>query len=316
MNIKTNTLVVLSLFGFLSLTSAESVAPPEGRQVSPTGIKHSILVCGGLTAIFDEESRIVWQVPGHSRDGMVLPNGNVLVSIRKEAVEYKKGTDTVVWSYRLDKRNRELGTVNRLPNGNTLVVERGALPRLLEIDPDGAIAVDVPLLPDTDDNHMQTRMARKRPNGNYLVPHLLAYKVKEYKPDGTVVREIKTDLERFGGRNPRNMPFTAILLPNGNILANLTNGEKSAEFDPDGNVVWHIDNSHVDGRFKDPCGGQRLPNGNTVFANYGERRHDKVKVFEVNREKEVVWEFFHPKVNAHEIHILTTNGKPVTPIMR
>ncbi len=27
---------------------------------------------------------------------------------------------------------------------------------------------------------MQTRMARKLPNGNYLVPHLLAFKVKEY----------------------------------------------------------------------------------------------------------------------------------------
>ena len=30
-------------------------------------------------------------------------------------------------------------------------------------------------------------MARKLPNGNYLVPHLLAFKVKEYTPEGKVV---------------------------------------------------------------------------------------------------------------------------------
>ncbi len=309
------------LFSVFSLAisvgySAEPKSIENARQVSDSGIKHSLLVCGKFTAIFDEEGKIVWQVPGYARDGMVLPNGNVLVSIEGQAREYKKGTSEIVWSYRLDERNKELGTVNRLPNGNTLVVERGPLPRLLEIDPSGEIAVEVPVLPETDNDHMQTRMARKLPNGNYLVPHLLAYKVKEYQPDGTVVREIKTDLEQFGGRDPRNMPFTAILLPDGNVLVNLTNGNKTAEFDAGGNVAWFCDNTHVDGRFSDPCGGQRLANGHTVVASYGQKAPDKVKVFEVTRDRKVVWEFFHPSVKAHEIHILTTNGEPVNPALR
>ena len=91
----------------------------------------------------------------------------------------------------LSNENKELGTAVRLPNGNTLVVERGDKPRLLEITPKGEIAVEVPLEPDSSNAHMQTRMARKLPNGNYLVPHLLGFAVKEYDAKGKIVRTIR-----------------------------------------------------------------------------------------------------------------------------
>ena len=147
---------------------------------------------------------------------------------------------TVVWQYKLAHGNKELGTAQRLPNGNTLVVERGPKPQLLEVDKDGKIVVTVPLKPDTNNAHMQTRMARKLPNGNYIAPHLLGFVIKEYKPDGTVVRAIKTDLEELGGRKAKNWPFTAILMPNGNILANLTNGEKIKVDTRDGRFVGRV----------------------------------------------------------------------------
>ena len=156
---------------------------------------------------------------------------------------------------------------------------------------------------------MQTRMARKLANGNYLVPHLLAFKVKEYQPDGAVVKVFKTDLEELGGREAKNWPFTAIRLENGNTLVNLTNGNKTVEFDRDGKVVWKVSNKDVDGRFADPCGGQRLANGNTIICSYGQKDPKKVKLFEVTPDKTVVWEFFHPKVRAHQVHVLTTNGE-------
>lgn len=306
---------VIILFLFLSPLLQFTIWA-EGRQVSTEGIRHSFLVSGKFTALINEESKVVWKAPGYARDGMVLQNGNVLVSIANEAREYKKGTTEMVWSYKIDPRNKELGTVNRLSDGNTLVVERGPLPRLLEINQAGKIAVEIPLKPETDNGHMQTRMARKLPNGNYIVPHLLAFKVKEYAPNGKVLREIKTDLEQLGGREARNWPFTAILLPNKNILVNLTNGDKTVEFDPDGKVAWRCDNSHTEGRFRDPCGGQRLTNGNTVICSYGQRTADKAKIFEVTKSKKVVWEYIDPKVSAHEVHILTTNGKPVEPTLR
>tara|TARA_R110002096_G_scaffold163992_4_gene331642 strand:+ start:2599 stop:3576 length:978 start_codon:yes stop_codon:yes gene_type:complete len=282
-----------------------------GKQISESGIRHSFLICGKPTVIVSEENEIVWRTEGAARDGFVLENGNVLVSIGGKNVAKEITRDgEVVWSYQLSKANKELGSVARLPNGNTLVVERGTKPQLVEVTPEGTIAVAVPLQPETANGHMQTRMARKLPNGNYLVPHLLAFAVKEYAPDGTVVKIFKTDLEELGGREAENWPFTAIRLDNGNTLVNLTHGNKTVEFDADGKVAWRVDNADVGGRFADPCGGQRLANGNTVICSYGQRKPDMAKLFEVNRDKKVVWEYLNPAVKAHEVHVLTTNGEP------
>lgn len=290
--------------------AAESkpTAQPYGRQQSATGIKHSFIIAGNPTVLVGEDGLVKWQVPGKARDAFGLPNGNILATINNRAQEFTR-EGKVVWSYQLGGGNKELGTAVRLSNGNTLVVERGVKPRLLEITPSGKVAVEVPLQPETDNAHMQTRMARKLPNGNYLVPHLLAFKIKEYQADGTVVREINTDLPELGGREQRNWPFTAIRLKNGNTLVNLTNGNKTAEFDKDGKVVWKLTNDDVGGRLADPCGGQRLANGNTIICSYGQKDPKKVKILEVTPDKKVVWEFFHPKVRAHEVHVLTTNGQ-------
>ncbi len=311
-------IVVAALAVWGSGTGARAAdAPPAIRQESPTGIRHSFLVTGTTTsAIFDEDSKVVWEVPGFSRDGYVLENGNILISTGKDALEYRKGTTDIVWSYHLAEPNSELGTVQRLANGDTMLVELGTAPRIREIGPDGAIHAEVKLQPETDNAHMQTRMARKRANGNYLVPHLLAFKIKEYTPKGDIVREISTDLPEFGGRTVDNWPFTVIELENGNIIANLTHGDKTAEFSPDGKVVWWCSNNDVPGQFSDPCGGQRLPNGNMVIGAYGQKDPNKTKIFEVTRDKKVVWEFFHPEIHAHELHVITTNGEKVSPVMR
>ncbi|MEM1443029.1 MAG: hypothetical protein AAGF67_11850, partial [Verrucomicrobiota bacterium] len=205
---------------------------------------------------------------------------------------------------------KELGTAVRLENGNTLVVERGKTPQLLEVTSAGEVAVAVPLQPETDNAHMQTRMARKLPNGNYLVPHLLAFAVKEYQPDGELVNMFRTDLEELGGKEKRNWPFTAIRLESGNTLVTLTNGNKVVEFDESGVVVWKMTNADVGGRFTDPCGAQRLANGNTIICSYGQKDPGKPKIFEITREGDVVWEFFHPTARAHEVHVISTNGKP------
>lgn len=308
-------LILLAALAVASPRYAEDPAPV--RQESASGIRHSLLLTGSTgTYLYGEDSTLLWELAGYSRDGYVLENGNVLVSVDNSAREYKQGTQEVVWSYALDPGNKELGTVFRLDSGDTLVVERGAKPRILEVAPDGSVTTEVPLQPDTDNDHMQTRMARKQANGNYLVPHLLAFMVKEYTPEGKVVRTIPTDLPLFGGRGEDSWPFTAIRLPNGNIHVNLTHGNRVAEFGPDNEVVWYVDNSMVGDRLSDPCGGQRLPNNNMVICSYAQQDPAKPKIFEITRDKDVVWEFFHPTARAHEVHIITTNGEKVTPVMR
>lgn len=300
-----HSLAFLFLLG--NLTAADP--KPFGEQRSASGVKHSFLLCGKYTVIVGEDGLAQWESQGGSRDGFVLPGGNVLFSQGNRAREVTR-ENKEVWSYAISEGNKELGTVARLESGNTLVVERGVRPQLLEIAPDGTVAVSVPLQPETDNAHMQTRKARKLANGNYLVPHLLAFAVKEYAPDGSIVRTFRTDLEELGGRKAEVWPFTAIRLENGNTLVTLTHGNRVVEFDPAGKVVWLIDNAKVGGRLADPCGAQRLANGNTVICSYGQRDPLKPKLFEVTREGEVVWEFFHPDASAHEVHVITTNATP------
>ncbi len=271
-------------------------------------IQHSFFVAGPtFTGIIDEDGTEIWDANKKgARDGYVLANGNVLIAWGDEVKEFQSDK-TVVFHYLKSELNQEIGTVARLENGNTLITELGGKPRLLEVNAEGKILVEVLLQPETENAHMQTRMARKLANGNYLVPHLLAFKVKEYNPQGEVVQEIKTDLDALGGRAAENWPFTAIRLENGNTLVNLTHGNKTVEFDADGNVVWKISNDDfAEKPFADPCGAQRLPNGNTVIASYAAQQG--IKLFEVNRDKKMVWNYSGPH-RVHHFQILTTNGK-------
>jgi len=273
-------------------------------------IKHSFFVAGpSFTGIIDEAGQEAWNSGrAGARDGYVLENGNVLIAWGNEVKEFTREHE-IVFHYVKSAENKEIGTVQRLPNGNTLITELGGKPRLLEVTSEGEIAIDCPLKPETNNAHMQTRMARKLKSGNYLVPHLLAFKVKEYAPDGRVIKEFPTDLPELGGRSAENWPFTAIRLANGNTLVNLTHGNKTVEMDPEGKVIWKISNEDFEhNTFADPCGAQRLPNGNTVIASYAAKKG--IKLFEVTPEKQITWSYSGPH-RVHHFQILTTNGTPL-----
>ena len=285
------------VLGLCSMAIADEKSP----------IHHSYLVMGGKTAIIDEEGATGWEYKPGSRDGFVLPNGNILLAY-SDRVEEVTREKQIVFTYARSNENREISTAQRLYNGNTLITELGTHPKLLEVNSKGDILVDVPLQPETDNAHMQTRMARQLRNGNYLVPHLLAFAIKEYSPDGKIISILRTDLEELGGRAAENWPFTAIRLDNGNTVASLTHGNKVVEFDPRGAIVWKITNDEVNGLFKDPCGSQRLANGNTVIGSHG--ANNGISMIEVTHDKKIVWSSDHPlAVGVHHFQILTTNGK-------
>jgi hypothetical protein len=274
-----------------------------------TSITHSVFIAGpDFTGILDESGQVEWDVNRPAaRDGYVLPDGNMLICWSDRVIEYNRAKE-IMFEYHKSDSSNELGTAVRLKNGNTLITESGLQPRLLEVDKLGNIEVEVPLQPETDNIHMQTRMARKLANGNYLVPHLLAFSVKEYNPEGRVLQTFKTDLPELGGREAENWPFTAIRLANGNTLITLTHGNKIIEVDSEGSVVWEMGNNDIQGQvFQDPCGAQRLPNGNTVIASYGAK--DGIKLFEVTPDKDMVWNY-SGDFRVHHFQILTTNGKP------
>lgn len=273
-------------------------------------ITHSFFIAGPqFTGIIGEKGEEIWNSgKAGARDGYVLPDGNILICWSDEVKEFNKNRE-VIFTYIRKTEEIELSAVARLENGNTMIVESGKAPQIVETDNAGNIVAAIPIQPESDNTHMQTRMARKLKNGNYLVPHLLAFAVKEYDTKGNVVNVFKTDLPALGGRQEENWPFTAIRLANGNTLTTLTHGNKIIEYNSVGNIVWKVTNEDIAEKpFQDPCGAQRLPNGNTVIASYG-AKPGTIKLFEVTRDKKIVWTY--SGYNVHHFQVLTTNGKPV-----
>ncbi len=100
-----------------------------------------------------------------------------------------------------------------------------------------------------------------------------------------------------------------------------TNGNRVVDFDREGKIVWQLTNEDLPGPWlQDPCGGQVLPNGNVVIACYAGGRKDvnAPKLFEVNRDKKVVWKYTDgQKVGIHHFQILDTNGEKLdTPALK
>jgi hypothetical protein len=291
----------LSADFLVALWALAASAPGNAGEIT-----HSFLATGAETYIRSGDGQTVWRYPHSTRDGWVLPNGNVLLAISK-GDEYPGGA--VLELTREGKRvfefkgaQSEVNTTQALTNGNIMLTEAGEKPRLLEVDRQGGIVVEVPLSCQTTNHHMQSRMARKLANGNYLVPQLLDKVVREYTAAGKIVWDVKTP----------NWPFTAIRLANGNTLIDCTYGHQVIEVDPAGKTVWELSNKDLPKPFiKDACGGQRLPNGNTVITSYGIGA-DQTKLLEVTPDKKVVWTYSDPGKNGiHHFQILDTNDKPL-----
>ena len=279
-------------------------------------VRHSFLGVGkaNRVVIVNEENEVTWKLDLPASDGWVLPNGNILLALygtpefpNGGIVEVDRETKEFVLQFK--GQQKETSTVVVLPNKNYLLTELGPEPRAVEINRDGNVVASTPLQCQKQNFHMQTRMLRVLPSGNFLAPHLLDFAVKEYVPQsGKVVNVFPTD-DR--GREKRDWPFAAIRLENGNTLIGCTNGNRIIEIDSKGSIVWSVDNQDLgQNLFDDACGVQRLPNGNTVVTSY-HAAGDKVKLFEVTRDKQVVWTYNGQNAGFHHFQILTTNGKPV-----
>ncbi len=299
--------VGLGCLALLMTGAVRAQEPPLAQQESATGIRHAVLATGAETFILDSEGKTVWTYPHSTRDGWMLPNGNLLLDV-SASTEYPHGAIVEVdragktlFEYR--GTQSEVDCVQPLPGGHILLTESGAKPRLMEIDRKGKVCVEFPLKCQLGNPHMQTRMARKLPNGHYLVPHLLDNVVREYNAKGDVVWEAQT----------KDWPFTAIRLPNGHTLLNCTRGNDSIEVDKAGKEVWRLSNDDLPGApIHDACGAARLPNGDTVIESYGAGDPNAIKLFEVTPDKKIVWTLktFRPH-GIHEFQILDADLKPL-----
>lgn len=258
--------------------------------------------------------KIEWEYPnaGVCNDAWLLANGNVLFASKSDGVRLvvpdlkSRRGGKIVWHYRAP-RGCEVHGCQPLPDGKALVARCGKPPKLIELDSAGKVVKEIALKSKSRNAHGQMRQARKTPKGTYLVTMLSEHAVHEVDAAGKVVRTIKV---------PGN-PFAAIALPNGNVLIACGDGRKLIEVDPTGKVVWQIGENDLPGQpLRFVAGLHRLPNGNTVVANWG--GHGKIgtqpHLFEVTRDKKVVWQVFDNKQfkTLSSVHILDDKTDPAT----
>lgn len=290
------------LLATLSLAAADQ---PAGR---------SFLMLGGLTQIVDTSGKVSWKYPAATRDGHVLPNGNLLLTLSKNkaypggaVVEVTRDLK-VVWEYK--GTQSEVNTGVLLENGNILLTEAGDKPRLLEVARDGSIKVEIPLGCQVTNHHLQSRMARKLPNGHYLVPQDKT--VREYDATGKVVWERKSPESAADNRS-----FCCLRNAAGHTLISLTVGNHIIEVDEAGKVVWELRDGDLPGvQVNRATALSWLPNGNIVFSNYAARA-PQPKLVEITREKKIVWTYSDASnQGVHEFQLLDEAGKPLPRVLR
>lgn len=278
---------------------------------------HSFIAFGGGTYRIDEAGKKSWTYAHPTRDGYQLADGTIVVTLSK-GKKYKGGAvvsispdgkESLIWK----GTQSEVNAAHPTESGTFVITEAGENPRLLEVDSSGKVLVEFPLQCQKKNYHLQTRMARKLNDGTYLVPHLLDFAVKNYDASGNVLSSIDTTVPGDRERKIHTWPFTAIRHGDGQTLVCCTNGSRVVDFDDEGKIVWQLTNDDLPGPWlQDPCGGQVLPNGNVVIACYAGGRKDPQapKLFEVNRDKRVVWTYSDgQKIGIHHFQMITTNGK-------
>jgi len=283
-------------------------------HAAETPTKHAFLMLGGATQILDADGKVTWKYPAETRDGCILPNGNILLALQKSeaypggaVVEVTRDLK-VVFAYK--GTQAEVNTAQRLPDGRTLLTEAGDKPRLLEVDAAGQIKVEIPLQCSAKNPHLQSRMARKLADGHYLVPQDRL--VRELDATGKVVWEYQAPASKLDNRT-----FCALRNAAGHTLISLTIGNQIVEVDGAGKVVWELKQGELtDAPLTRTTALTWLPNGNIVFSNY-DARAPRPKLIEITRDKKVVWTYVDgTKFGVHEFQLLDAEGKPLAEALR
>jgi outer membrane protein assembly factor BamB len=288
----------------LALAAVAAADPPAYRVLAQDK---------GHVALVGKDGKVEWEVECkyNSHDIHLLPNGNLLLHTGPATVTEMTPAKEVVWRYEAKPAGKNTGRVEvhsfqRLPDGTTMVAESGNR-RIVEVDKDGRVVREVRLRVSRPDAHRDTRMVRKLGNGNYLVCHEGDGLVREYDPTGKTVWEYTLDL---GGRkeSPGHGPeghgtsvYGAIRLPNGNTVIAGGNNNRVLEVDSTGLVVWTLDQKELPGiTLAWVTTLHALPNGNLIVGNC-HAGPDQPQLFEVTRDKKVVWAFRNHQVFGNSL---------------
>ena len=254
--------------------------------------------------IFANDGSIQWEYPAEmSRDVWRLPNGNVLFCYHDQYNSSRHDNPSGAMEVTPEKRvvfhfktTGQVWSCQRLAEGHTLV-GAASQGKLLIVDSHGQIAKSIQLR--NAPGHSCLRNARQLANGNFLVAEESAHAVREYSPEGNLAREIPVQFP----------PYSAVRLANGHTIAC---GQKTmVDVDAAGQTVWALSDGDIPPMgVRWFAGIQVLREGNILVCNAG----GKVPFFEVNRQKQIVWQWpaSGPVVAlGHGIERLEIAGSPL-----
>ncbi|HEY3964037.1 MAG TPA: hypothetical protein VGM05_05725 [Planctomycetaceae bacterium] len=276
----------------------------------------------GHVALVGAKGDVEWETPTKAdvHDLWLLPDGNVLFLYSPAKVVEMNRDKQVVWEYEAKPKNAQVSRVEvhafqRLADGATMIAESGN-GRIVEVDRAGKIVHEVPLTLEHPDPHRDTRMARKLDSGNYLVCHEGDGKVREYDGQGKVVWAYALDLggrPRSNGHGPEGHGtevYGAVRLKNGNTLIAGGNNNRVLEVSPEGKIVWSLDQRELPGiTLAWVTTLHVLPNGNIIVGNC-HAGPENPQLFEVTRDKQVVWKFLDFKTFGNGLASAYVLGLP------
>ena len=261
---------------------------------------------GGSLAIVAADGKIEWEYPmeDETNDAWLLAGGHIVFAHRYGVREVTRDKKTV-WEYNAP-RGAEIHSCQPLEGGIFLIGQTSQnVGHLHEIDCVGTIHKTI-TLPAAANAHAQFRQVRKTPQGTYLVTY-----------QGNRGKAIEVD---GGGKILRTFPggqFTAIRLPYGNTLISGGDEHRVIEVDQNNRIVWQVCQNDIPGNVLDYVAGlQRLPNGNTVICNWTGHsgRKSQAQVFEITRDKKLVWELKDPKLHMiSSVEVLDDNLPAIPP---
>jgi outer membrane protein assembly factor BamB len=297
--------------------------PASPAQEPATCAGYRVLAADkGHVAIVSDTGEVEWETPTKAdvHDLSLLPDGNVLFLYSPAKVVEMNRDKQVVWEYEAKPKNAQVPRVEvhafqRLADGTTMVAESGN-GRIVEVDRAGKIVYEVPLTLDKPDPHRETRMVRKLENGHYLVCHEGDGKVREYDRHGKVVWTYALDLggrPRSDGHGPEGHGvevYGAIRLKSGNTLIAGGNNNRVLEVTTEGKIVWSLDQRELPGiTLAWLTTLHALPNGNIIVGNC-HAGPENPQLFEVTREKKVVWKFRDFKTFGNSLAAAHVMGLP------
>ncbi|MFM7605622.1 MAG: hypothetical protein ACKO8Z_10550 [Prosthecobacter sp.] len=212
-------------------------------------------------------------------DGCRLPSGHYLCSSHEWLREISPD-GKIVWEYRVQKPV-ELKTCVPLPNGDVMTTDASTqeLVRLTN----GQVVKRVPIPSAMKASpHNRYNLLRRTPAGTFLLAMRAEKAFIELDESG---KEL--------WRHPvPDLPVVAERLANGNTLMSWRGGllEVNAKHE----VVWELKAADIKDFTLLIFGGfHRFENGNTLIANsdwhYHDAKESAVQLFEVTRDKKVVW---------------------------